>query len=91
MEVSLKPSVLSSISPNPATNAVTIGYKINEDGNAYLMILGGYGTIATSNNYILDVNQSETTLDVSNYSNGFYTVALVVNGQIVDAKTLIKE
>ena len=91
VEVSLKPSVLSSISPNPATNAVTIGYKINEDGNAYLMILGGYGTIATSNNYILDVNQSETTLDVSNYSNGFYTVALVVNGQIVDAKTLIKE
>lgn len=91
VEVSLKPSVLSSISPNPATNAVTIGYKINEGGNAYLMILGGYGTIATSNNYILDVNQSETTLDVSNYSNGFYTVALVVNGQIVDAKTLIKE
>ena len=91
VEVSLKPSVLSVIAPNPATSAVTIGYKINEGGNAYLMILGGYGTIATSNNYILDVNQSETTLDVSNYSNGFYTVALVVNGQIVDAKTLIKE
>lgn len=91
VEVSLKPSVLSVIAPNPATSAVTIGYKINEGGNAYLMILGGYGTIATSNNYILDVNQSETTLDVSTYTNGFYTVALVVNGQIVDAKTLIKE
>ncbi|MBP6126719.1 S8 family serine peptidase [Flavobacterium sp.] len=91
VEVSLKPSVLSSIAPNPATSAVTIGYKINEGGNAYVMVLGGYGTTATSNNYILDVNQSETTLDVSNYSNGFYTVALVVNGQIVDAKTLIKE
>ena len=91
VEVTLKPSVLSIIAPNPATNAVTIGYKINEGGNAYLMILGGYGTIATSNNYILDVNQSETTLDVSTYTNGFYTVALVVNGQIVDAKTLIKE
>jgi serine protease len=91
VEVSLKPSVLNVIAPNPATSVVTIGYKINEGGNAYLMILGGYGTIATSNNYILDVNNSETTMDISNYSNGFYTVALVVNGQIVDAKTLIKD
>jgi hypothetical protein len=91
VEVSLKPSVLSVIAPNPATNVVAIGYKINEGGSAYLMVLGGYGTTATSNNYILDVNQSETTVDVSNYSNGFYTVALVVNGHIVDAKTLIKE
>ena len=29
--------------------------------------------------------------NLSNYINGFYTVALVCNGQIVDAKTLIKQ
>jgi hypothetical protein len=32
-----------------------------------------------------------TNIDISNYPTGFYTVALVVNGQIVDAKTLIKQ
>ena len=34
---------------------------------------------------------SQTTINLSNYTNGFYTVALVCNGQIVDAKTLIKQ
>ena len=55
------------------------------------MIIGGYGTTGTSNNYILDTNNTETNINISNYPNGFYTVALVCNGQIVDAKTLIKQ
>ena len=55
------------------------------------MIIGYYGSNGTSNNYILDLNSSETNLDVSNYPCGFFTVALVVNGEIIDAKTLIKE
>ncbi len=91
VEVKLKPSVLSSIAPNPATDAVTIGYKINDGGTAYLMILGGYGTDSASNNYILDNTISEKTINLTNYSDGFYTVALVVNGQIIDAKTLVKQ
>ena len=91
VEVNLKPSVLNTIAPNPATNNVTIGYKLNEVGSAYLMIIGGYGTTGTSNNYILDTNNTETNINISNYPNGFYTVVLVCNGQIVDAKTLIKQ
>jgi hypothetical protein len=39
VEVNLKPSILSTIAPNPATNNVTIGYKLNEVGSAYLMII----------------------------------------------------
>ena len=31
-----------------------------------------------------------TNSDVSNYQNGFYTIALLCNGIIIDAKTLIK-
>jgi serine protease len=90
VEVKLKPSVLSSIAPNPATNNVVINYKVNEAGTAYLMIISSYGTSNSSNNYILNTNSSETNIDISNYPIGFYTVALVCNGQIVDAKTLIK-
>jgi hypothetical protein len=33
----------------------------------------------------------KTNINVSNYPNGLYTVALVCDGQIVDAKTLIKQ
>jgi serine protease len=91
VEVKLKPSILSFIAPNPATDVVTIGYKINEGGTAYLMILGGYGTTSASNNYILDNTISEKTINLTNYSSGFYTVTLVVNGKIVDAKTLVKQ
>ena len=79
------------MAPNPATDAVTIGYKINEGGSAYLMILGGYGTNSASNNYILNPDLGEININLANYSNGFYTVALVVNGQLVDAKTLVKQ
>jgi len=50
-----------------------------------------FGTVnnGTSNNYILDCTQIQTTINVANYQTGIYTVALVCNGQIVDAKTLI--
>ena len=91
VEVTLKPSTLENIAPNPATNNVLVSYKLNGASSAYLMIIGYYGSNGTSNNYILDVNSSETNLNVSNYPSGFYTVALVVNGGIVDAKTLIKQ
>jgi serine protease len=88
--VNLKPSTLNIIAPNPATEHVSINYKINEVGSAYLMVIGSYGTTYSSNNYILDVDSADAIIDVSNYPNGFYTVALICNGEIVDAKTLIK-
>ena len=91
VEVIIKPSTINSISPNPASNNVTITYKLNIVNSAYLMILGSYGTTGTSNNYILEPNSSETNINISNYPNGFYTVALVCNGQIIDAKTLVKQ
>lgn len=91
VEVKLKPSTLESIAPNPASNNVLVSYKLNGASSAYLMVIGYYGSNGTSNNYILDVNSSKINLNVSNYPNGLYTVALVVNGKIVDATTLIKQ
>ena len=91
VNVNIKPSILNTIAPNPASDNVNISYKLNEAGSAYLMIVGSYGTTGTTNNYILDINSSETVINISNYPNGFYTVALVCNGNIVDAKTLIKQ
>lgn len=91
VEVKLKPSILETIAPNPATNNITINYKLNDVSSAYLMIIGSYGANGITNNYILDINTSETILNIANYPNDFYTIGLVCNGQIVDAKTLIKQ
>ncbi len=90
VDVSIKPSTITAISPNPSSTLINVTYKINETGTAYLMILGNYGTNYAANNYILDETSNTATINIANYSNGFYTVALVCNGQIVDAKTIIK-
>jgi hypothetical protein len=90
VDINLKPSTISLINPNPASNNVIVSYKINETGTAYLMLLGSYGTNYSSNNYLIDSANTSTSIDISNYPDGFYTLALVCNGQIVDAKTLIK-
>jgi hypothetical protein len=91
IEVKLKPSSIESISPNPSNSNTTIAYKLNGANSAYLMVISLYGGSVTSNNYILDVNANEINLNVSNYTNAIYTVALVVDGIITDAKTLIKQ
>ncbi|MEC4048431.1 S8 family serine peptidase [Flavobacterium sp. SUN046] len=91
VEVKLKPSIISSLSPNIASDVVKVNYKLNEVGSAYLMVIESYGNSGTSENYILDTNSSEIIINISNYPNGFYTMALVCNGKIVDAKTLIKQ
>ncbi len=90
VEVSLKPSILESITPNPSNNNANINYKINGANSAYLMVIGLLGNSGTSNNYILDLNSTETNLNISTYPIGFYTVALIVDGVITDAKTLFK-
>lgn len=91
VEVKLKPSSLGVIAPNPAKNKVEISYKLNDVSSAYLMIVGSYGSKGLSNNYILDLNSDQTLIDVSDYSEGFYTIALVCDGKIVDVKTLAKK
>ncbi len=47
--------------------------------------------IAFLHNCVIDVNTPKTTLNITNYPKGLYKVALVVNGQIVDTKNLIKQ
>ncbi|MNS47244.1 hypothetical protein D3C72_797670 [compost metagenome] len=91
VEVTMNPSSLGGIAPNPAKNNVTVSYKLNDVGSAYLTIIGSYGANRASNNYILDVKNSEINIDVTNYPSGLYTVALVCNGKIVDTKKLIKK
>lgn len=90
VEVRIRPSILKSIVPNPSSDNITISYKLNDVSSAYLMVLGFYGSNA-SYNYILNTNTTETNIEISSYPQGFYTLVLVCDGEIVDAKTFVKQ
>lgn len=89
IEVKVNPYSLQSLSPNPASNQVSINYKAQGSSSAYIMITSA--TNGTSNNYILNPNELDTSIDISSYPQGIYGVALVCDGVIVDAKNLIIE
>jgi Peptidase family C25/FG-GAP-like repeat len=91
VEVKLKPNRLESIVPNPAVGSTVFNYKLNQATSAYLMIVSYYMGGGVSNNYILDVNSTETTINLSNYPIGLYKAVLVANGAIVDVKILSKQ
>ncbi len=90
IEVKLNPNRIETVYPNPSSNQVTTTYKINEGDSAYLALTGFYGS-NISNNYILDITQNEITVDISSYPQGLYNIALIVNGQVADTKTVVKQ
>lgn len=83
-------ATLEIIAPNPTTDNISIKYNLNGANSASLMIVKQTGKKVV-NNYILDVTTKKTNINMSQYLKGFYTVALIVNGKIVDSKTVIKQ
>ncbi len=90
VEVKLNPNNIKSIFPNPALNKTTITYKVNQGNTAYLSINTLYASYNTTNNYVLDLQKQQITIDISHYPKGFYTIALISNGKISDTSILIK-
>ncbi len=89
VQISVNPFVLGNLVPNPTTDSVTISYQVGTAQSAYLMIYGVNNS--ESNQYIIDVSSTQTTIDVTSYPTGLYTVILICDANIIDAKSLIKE
>ncbi|WP_347373836.1 S8 family serine peptidase [Aequorivita sp. Q41] len=89
VKIMVNPYKLGGLVPNPATNIVTTNYIADEASSAYLMVVSNVTGI--SNNYILDTVETSINLNISNYPNGLYSVALVCDGKIVDSKNLVKQ
>lgn len=87
IEVRIKLGEIIMISPNPAFEDMTVTYNVQNASSAYLMLIST--TTANVDNYFLDLEETTTTIDVSAYPFGIYTLALVVNGSVVDQKSLI--
>lgn len=88
VEVVVNPYKLESLVPNPAVNDVTVNYIADEATSAYLMVVDN--TSGILNNYVLNTQEYSYFLDISNYSPGNYTIALVCEGEIQNAKILFK-
>jgi hypothetical protein len=91
VEIKLKSNAITILYPNPTSNQVTVAYKINQGDSAYLSVNALYGSNNISHNYVLNIEENETTLDVSSYPQGLYIISLITNGQVSDTTTLIKQ
>ncbi len=92
VSVELNPHALEAIVPNPANSSVTVSYNLNAPDSAYLSILGYIGNdTGVERNYILDTESSATTINLTNYAIGFYTIKLICDGQLVGTLNLIKQ
>lgn len=86
--VNVRNSFIRTLYPNPASTVLNVEYKLaTGTTSAYLVVSGASGT---TNNYMLNVNSSQTTIDVNRYQPGVYNLSLVRNGVTVDSKTFTK-
>jgi hypothetical protein len=78
---------IKSVLPNPASDNVIIKYHTEKASSGYIAITGTVNN--TTSNYILDCNQNQISINISNFLIGSYSIILVCDGVIVDTKTLI--
>ncbi|MDR2205144.1 MAG: hypothetical protein LBE36_03175 [Flavobacteriaceae bacterium] len=88
VQVKVTPYKFINMAPNPASNEVMLQYDIENASSAYVVIASL--STGNSNNYILDTASSQKTINISTYPAGQYSVVLIVDGQIINSKNLIK-
>ncbi|MFT4800910.1 MAG: hypothetical protein ACI93N_000675, partial [Flavobacteriaceae bacterium] len=89
VEITVNPYQLESLIPNPATNQVTINYLSDGASSAYVMVVNM--NTGSSDNYILDMQETSTTINVSTFATGLYNIILICDGEAQNSKTLIKQ
>ncbi|MCF6308032.1 MAG: hypothetical protein L3J09_08770 [Flavobacteriaceae bacterium] len=79
---------LESLIPNPASNQVSVNYITDGANSAYVMVVNM--NTGSSDNYILDITQSSTVLDISTFTTGLYNIILVCDGEVQNSKFFLK-
>jgi hypothetical protein len=87
VKVDIKTSQILSISPNPATNIVTVDYELGNVNSAQLVLIQTFGATYTFN---LNTTLSTINIDISNFNSGLYHVALICDGVSMDSDHLYK-
>lgn len=88
VKISVKQRWIKSLSPNPATNSVTVDYDLLPGiASASLVISDFNGTPL----HISSVNLSTSSevLNLNNFTPGLYTVSLMADGILADSRILV--
>lgn len=88
VNVNVNEYFITSISPNPANNSVTVAYECPNATTAQILIVNTNNSYPIQT-YSINPAQGQTTIDVSAYPTGTYSVLLSCNNYITDAKNLI--
>jgi hypothetical protein len=84
----IKNTWMSDVYPNPATNFVTIDYKLpREVVNANAKIVNLLGSVVSEKE--VSVQNSTMRMDVSDLNSGIYFYSLFVNGEVYSTKKLV--
>lgn len=78
---------ITDISPNPASNDVTIKYKLKNTHSAQLRFVSIDNSF--KQNFNLNTPSHQTSINISDFPNGVYALLLICDGTIEDSKTLI--
>ena len=90
VSVSVSPYSIELLTPNPASEYVTVTYNASGAETAYLKV-NGLNVSFTSENISIDPGRSRATIDVSTFPEGIHTVTMVCDGVVVDAEMLSVE
>jgi len=88
VSVEVHPSYMESVVPNPVNSNATVTYSVENGLNGFIALVDPMNSTIL-NSYILDPQSNTITIDFSGYQSGTYTLAMIVNGQIVDALNVI--
>jgi hypothetical protein len=78
---------IDQITPNPATNNITVDYTIQSGTTASIMILNSAATYQQS--YAISPSNNQVNINLASYTSGTYNVILIVDGVAEDVKSLI--
>ncbi|MDR2836664.1 MAG: S8 family peptidase [Bacteroidales bacterium] len=88
--ITVNPNYIRLISPNPATNTITIDYHLSTNvTTAQIKITNQLGTIGST--YNIGTSVTSFTTNISSLPVGTYTVSLICDGNIKDSKNFIKQ
>ncbi len=84
----LKNIWLSDVYPNPATNFVTIDYRLPQEVlSANVKVVNILGSIVKEQN--VDIRNNNMRMDITDINSGIYFYSLFVNGEVYSTKKLI--
>jgi hypothetical protein len=84
------PAILSMY-PNPANNKVSVVYNSEKDASVAIRIIDVTGRVVFSGNYLAPKGLNTYDVDVNNFENGLYIVAVENSGDFLIEKLLIQK